>query len=56
MIDNDNDYDDYYYSSIIVVVVVVSYDQQMILAKVLKICQMGPIILAWKAQTSKKLL
>ena len=40
----------------IIIVVVVVYDQQMILAKILKMCQMNPIILAWKAQTSEKLL
>ena len=40
----------------IVVIVVVVYDQQMILAKILKMCLMGLITLAWKAQISKKLL
>ena len=41
------DYDDYYYSLIIIVVVVVIVvvcDQKMILAKILKMCQMSPTI------------
>ena len=42
--DNDYCYDDYYHSLIIIVVVVV-YDQETILAKILKMCQMGPKIL-----------
>ena len=50
--DHDDDYDDdddyyyYYYSSIIIVVVVAVYEQKIILAKILKICQITPTILA----------
>ena len=47
--DNDYDYDNNYYSSIIfvvAVVVVVIYDQQMIFAKILKMCLTGLTILA----------
>ena len=39
---NDYGYGDYHYSLIIIAIVV--YDQDMILAKILKMCQMGPKI------------
>ena len=58
---DDYGYDGYYgyhYLSINIVVVVflvaVVYDQQMILAKILKVCKMGPTILASKGTIFKK--
>ena len=46
--DNDYGYNDHYYSLLIIITVVVVYDQKMILARVLKMCQMAPAILARK--------